>query len=175
MIRELIIDTETTGLNVKVDRIIELAAIELIDGKRTGNDFHCYFNPWPVKVSRGAFLIHDISNYFLRDKPRFGGSAKQFLELVKGHTLIAHNAKFDSQIISFELQRCGEPSILNENWCDTLKLAKKMYPGRSNSLTNLCKRLKITVGNGPHGALRDCELLIEAYEAMLTEIRRNIL
>ncbi|MGP1916007.1 MAG: exonuclease domain-containing protein [Candidatus Hodgkinia cicadicola] len=174
MIKELIVDTETTGLNAKADRIIELAAIELIDGRRTERVFCNYFNPWPVNVSKGAFGIHGISNAFLKDKPHFGEGIRGFLDLAKGHVLIAHNAKFDSEIINCELQRYGKSPLAKENWCDTLKMAKKMYPRLSNSLANLCKRFKINVGGRAHSALRDCEVLLKVYEILLTESRRSL-
>ncbi|MGP1927026.1 MAG: exonuclease domain-containing protein [Candidatus Hodgkinia cicadicola] len=174
MIKELIVDTETTGLNVKADRIIELAAIELIDGKRTGRVFCSYFNPWPVNVSKGAFNIHGISNEFLKDKPRFKRGIRGFLDLAKDHVLIAHNAKFDSEILDCELQRCGKSPLAKENWCDTLRLARKMYPRLSNSLANLRKRFKINVGGKAHSALRDCEVLLKVYEILLTESCRSL-
>lgn len=107
VVKELIVDTETTGLNAKTDRIIELAAIELIDGKRTLRTFHSYFNPWPVAVSKGAFGIHAISNDFLKDKPSFGDCIREFLTLAEDHILIAHNSKFDAEIINCEMRRCG--------------------------------------------------------------------
>ncbi|MGP1914344.1 MAG: exonuclease domain-containing protein [Candidatus Hodgkinia cicadicola] len=174
MIKELIVDTETTGLNAKADRIIELAAIELIDGRRTERVFCRYFNPWPVNVSKGAFGIHGISNTFLKDKSHFGEGIRGFLDLAKGHVLIAHNAKFDSEIINCELQRCGKSPLPKGNWCDTLKMAKKMYPRLSNSLANLCKRFKINVGGRAHSALRDCEVLLKVYEILLAESRGNL-
>ncbi|MFP3039963.1 MAG: exonuclease domain-containing protein [Candidatus Hodgkinia cicadicola] len=174
MIKELIVDTETTGLNAKTDRIIELAAIELIDGRKSNRVFCSYFNPWPVNVSEGAFGIHGISNAFLKDKPRFKQGIRGFLDLAKGHKLIAHNAKFDSEIIDCELRRCGMAPMSKGNWYDTLKLAKQVYPGLSNSLANLRKRLKINVVGRAHSALRDCEVLRKVYEALLEESRRDL-
>ncbi len=110
-IREIILDTETTGLSVKTDRLIELAAIKLEDGRRTPHTYHSYFNPQPVKVSRSAFNVHGISNEFLSDKPAFKNCAREFLEFVAGHELIAHNARFDLQIINRELQMAGADPI----------------------------------------------------------------
>ncbi|MGP1918320.1 MAG: exonuclease domain-containing protein [Candidatus Hodgkinia cicadicola] len=174
MIKELIVDTETTGLNTKADRIIELAAIELIDGRRTKRIFRSYFNPWPVNVSKGAFGIHGISNEFLKDKPHFKDGIRGFLDLAKGHLLIAHNAKFDSEILDCELQRCGMVPIAKGNWYDTLKLAKEIYPRLSNSLANLRKRFKINVAGRAHDALRDCEVLLKVYETLLAKSRESL-
>lgn len=127
-----------------------------------------------MNVSKGAFGIHGISNEFLKDKPRFKEGIRGFLDLAEGHELIAHNAKFDSEIIDCELQRCGMKPLTKGRWYDTLKLAKKIYPRFSNSLANLRKRFKINDFGRAHDALRDCEVLLKVYETLLAEDRKNL-
>ncbi len=109
--KEIIIDTETTGLSFKSDRIIEIACIELINGKQTSRTYHSYFNPWPAKVSKIALKIHSLSNEFLSDKPLFKDEANQFLDFVNNHALIAHNARFDAGMLNHELKLAGKPLI----------------------------------------------------------------
>ncbi|MFP3037820.1 MAG: exonuclease domain-containing protein [Candidatus Hodgkinia cicadicola] len=174
-IKEIILDTETTGLDLKFDRIIELAAIEVVNGKRTSRIYHSYFNPYPIKVSKSAFAIHGISDEFLGDKPTFKQEAKTFLSFIKGHTLIAHNAKFDAMMLNSELERIGYRKIDECQWYDSLKLAKQLFPGKANSLAALCKRYKLKVDTSVHSAIRDCELLLQIYELMSDEKVRNML
>ncbi len=173
-IQEVIIDTETTGLDLKHDRIIELAAIEVINGRRTSRVYHSYFNPYPVKVNESAFSIHGLSNEFLSNKPKFGESVQILLELLKDHILIAHNAKFDSTMINNELQRLGLQYINNSQWFDTLKMARQLFPGKPNSLGALCKRYKLKIDGRSHSALTDCESLLKIYELMCVEKIKNI-
>ncbi len=108
---EIIIDTETTGLSFKKDRIIEIACIELVNGKRTPRVYHSYFNPWPAKVSKTALGIHSLSNKFLSDKPSFKDEANQLMDFINNHTLLAHNARFDAGMLNRELELIGKPHI----------------------------------------------------------------
>ncbi|MFP3039421.1 MAG: exonuclease domain-containing protein [Candidatus Hodgkinia cicadicola] len=173
--KEIIIDTETTGLDLKKDRIIEVACIELIDGKRTSRKYHSYFNPRPARVSRTALEVHSISNKFLSDKPLFKDKADQFLDFINAHTLLAHNARFDASMLNQELERAGKPSIPSHRWLDTFKIAKSLFPGKKASLAALCKYFSIKAETSVHSATRDCELLLQVYEAMLEERRRAAL
>ncbi len=114
-IKEIIIDTETTGLDPRQDRIVELAAIELINGKPTSKFFHSYFNPSPVKVKVGAMAIHGLSNEFLSTKPNLKNHIHFLLKFIEGHKLIAHNAKFDAMMLNSELRRFGlKPTPINQ-------------------------------------------------------------
>ena len=175
--REVVLDTETTGLNPdKGDRIVEIGAIELVNHIPTGSTFHCYLNPllegeMPIE----SFKVHGLSVDFLSDKPLFSEIIENLIMFVGGSKLIIHNAKFDVGFINYEIQRLENSNfdvydklpykeIQSENVIDTLEIAKKLYPGKSVSLDSLC--IKFGIDNkrkGKHGALIDSEILSEVY------------
>jgi len=175
--REIILDTETTGLNPdKGDRIVEIGAIELVNHIPTGNTFHCYLNPllegeMPIE----SFKVHGLSVDFLSDKPLFSEVIENLIIFIGDSKLIIHNAKFDIGFINHEMQRLENSNrdiydnlpykeIKSENIIDTLEIAKKLYPGKSVSLDSLC--IKFGINNkrkGKHGALIDSEILSEVY------------
>ena len=175
--REVVLDTETTGLNPdKGDRIVEIGAIELVNHIPTGNTFHYYLNPllegeMPIE----SYKVHGLSVDFLSDKPLFSEIIENLTTFVGGSKLIIHNAKFDIGFINHEIQRLENSDhdiyeklrykeIKSENIIDTLEIAKNLYPGKSVSLDSLC--IKFGIDNkrrGKHGALIDCEILSEVY------------
>ncbi len=175
--REIVLDTETTGLNPdKGDRIVEIGAMELVNHIPTGNTFHCYLNPllegeMPIE----SFKVHGLSVDFLSDKPLFSEMIENLIMFVGNSKLIIHNAKFDIGFINYEIQRLENSNfdiydklpykeINSENIIDTLEIAKKLYPGKSVSLDSLC--IKFGIDNkrkGKHGALIDSEILSEVY------------
>jgi len=169
--RQIIIDIETTGLNYRDGhRIIEIGAIELIDRKYTGKQFHKYINP-QRPVENTAFNIHGISNNFLLDKPLFSNIIDDFIEFITGSELIAHNADFDINFINYEIalinNKLLKPIEKYATVFDTLILARKLYPGQKNSLDAICKRYQIKLDNRKlHGALLDAQLLAKAYLLM---------
>ena len=168
--RQIVLDTETTGLEVTLGhRIIEVGCIELVDRRVTGNHWHFYFNP-DREVDSGAFEVHGISNDFLEDKPRFGELAVEFLEFVRGAELIIHNAPFDVGFLDHELSLLESPlAPLNEHCeiLDTLLLARQKHPGQKNNLDALCKRYSIDNSHRSlHGALLDARILSDVYLAM---------
>jgi len=169
MSRQIILDTETTGLEPELGhRVIELGAIELTNRRPTGNHFHYYINP-ERESDEAALRVHGIANEFLLDKPKFQEIAKQFVEYVRGAELIIHNAPFDVAFLNAELARVELPPIteLCPTITDTLKLARELHPGKRNSLDALCDRYQIDNSSRTlHGALLDAELLAEVYLAM---------
>lgn len=173
MSRQLIFDTETTGLNPKDGhRVIEIGCVELINRKFTGNNFHYYLNPHRI-VDQDSIKIHGLTNEFLAKKPSFCHIVDEFLDYIRGAELIAHNAKFDLSFLNNELElvagNLGKKIKLNDiaTITDTLELAKKLHPGQRNSLDALCKRYSVdNTGRELHGALLDSELLAEVYLAM---------
>ncbi|XXN19806.1 MAG: exonuclease domain-containing protein [Candidatus Hodgkinia cicadicola] len=164
--KELIIDTETTGLIQGKDRIIELAIIEFKLNKSIKKIYHSYFNPESAKVSEGALRVHGITNEFLKSWPRFELEAGKILHIIDDNELIAHNARFDKQMLLHEFKLAGEPKP-NARWHDTLELAKLLNPRGSNSLRALCKKYKIKSETNKHSALLDCELLALLYNRLL--------
>ena len=165
--RKLILDTETTGLNFENDKIIEIGVIELIDNVLTQNYFHEYINP-EKDISLSAQKIHGISNEFLTNKPTFSDIAQKFLNYIRGDTLIIHNADFDINFINKELQNCGFDNIRN-HVIDTIKLAKKEFPGQAVNLDSLCRKLSvINTRDNYHGALLDATLLAKVYLKLTT-------
>jgi DNA polymerase III subunit epsilon len=164
MTREIILDTETTGLDAQGgDRIIEIAAIELVDGSMTTNSFHCYINP-ERDIPDSAFRVHGISFEMVADKPIFAGIADQFMDFIGDDPIVAHNAEFDLKFINCELQKIGRPPVSGERVIDTLALARKRHPGASNSLDALCTRYGVDRSRRvKHGALIDAEILAEVY------------
>ncbi len=170
--RQLILDTETTGLNFDNDRIIEIGIVELIDNVLTQNYFHEYINP-EINISLSAQKVHGISNDFLIGKPTFNKIAKKFLDFIKDDTIIIHNAEFDKNFINKELQNCGFSNIKN-SVIDTIKIAKKEFPGQTVNLDSLCKKLDVkNTRQNFHGALLDATLLSKVYLRLTTGKQEN--
>ncbi|HRN77571.1 DNA polymerase III subunit epsilon [Ottowia sp.] len=166
MSRQIVLDTETTGLSAEAgDRIIEIGCVELVSRKLTGNNLHFYLNP-ERDSHEDALKVHGISNEFLRDKPRFAEVADEILRYLEGAEIIIHNAAFDLGFLDKELERLGKPvfsSFVGEV-IDTLAMAKQLYPGKRNSLDALCDRLGVDNSTRTlHGALLDAELLADVY------------
>ena len=161
--REIVLDTETTGLKFSENhRIIEIAALEIIDFLPTGKKFHKYINP-QRDVPESSVNIHGITEKFLEDKPLFKEIADEFLEFVGSDNIIAHNAPFDIGFLNFELQKCSRDILLNAS-IDTVILAREKFPGQSVSLDALCKRLSIdNTQREKHSAIIDAELLARVY------------
>ncbi len=166
MTRQIVLDTETTGLSAEGgDRIIELGCVELLNRKLTGNNLHFYFNPGRDS-HEDALKVHGISNEFLRDKPKFAELAQDILEYLQGAEIIIHNAAFDVGFLNKELELTGRPALKTYvgSVTDTLAMAKEMFPGKRNSLDALCDRLEVdNSGRTLHGALLDAELLADVY------------
>jgi DNA polymerase-3 subunit epsilon len=164
--RQIFLDTETTGLSAEGgDRLIEIGCIEMVNRRLTGNTLHLYVNP-ERPSSEEAFKVHGISDDFLADKPRFADVAEQLLAFVAGAELIIHNAAFDVGFIDAELRRAGREALRAQvaQVTDSLLLAREMFPGKSNSLDALCRRLEVDNSNRTlHGALLDAGLLAEVY------------
>jgi DNA polymerase-3 subunit epsilon len=162
--REIIFDTETTGLDpYQGDRLVEIGCVELVNGFPTGQVFHRYLNP-ERDVPEGAFKVHGLSIEFLKDKPLFADVCEEFLAFVGDAPLVAHNAMFDLGFINAELERCKKMLLQRDRLVDTLMLARRRYPAGPNSLDHLCARFSIdTSRRTKHGALLDAELLAEVY------------
>ena len=161
--KEVILDTETTGLSVKEGhRIVEIGCIELENFIPTNNNFHCYLNP-ERKVSKKALETHGYTDEFLSDKKKFLEIADDFLSYIKGKKLIIHNAEFDLSHLNNELKIAGK-DLINNEIVDTIVLARDKFPGSSNSLDALCKRYRIDNSKREkHTALIDCDLLSKVY------------
>ena len=162
--KEVVLDTETTGLAVKDGhRIVEIGCIEIENLIPTQKEFHCYLNP-ERKVSEKALEVHGYTDNFLSDKKKFNEIADDFLKFIEEKKLIIHNAEFDLSHINNELNLIGKKPILKDNVIDTLELARNKYPGSSISLDALCKRFRIDNSRRTkHTALIDCELLTKVY------------
>ena len=162
--KEIILDTETTGLDVKDGhRIVEIGCLELDDFVLTSKKFHCYLNP-QRKVSEQALKIHGYTDEFLSKQKKFSDIVDKFLEFIKDKKLIIHNAGFDLSHLNNELAILGKNKIVRSDVIDTLELARNKYPGSQNSLDALCKRFKIDNSKRvKHTALVDCELLSKVY------------
>jgi len=171
MIKEIVLDTETTGLSIEKDRIVEIACIELDNHLPTKNLFHTFLNPEGVKVSEDAFEIHGYSNEFLNNKPKFKDIAKDFLEFIKGKKIIIHNADFDLNFLNKELRNLNLEIINKQNVIDSLTLAREKFPGATaKNLTSLCKKFKIdTSSREKHSALLDCKLLSKVYIELIDD------
>jgi DNA polymerase-3 subunit epsilon len=170
MVRQVVLDTETTGLEVgKGHRVIEIGCIELLERRPSGRTFHAYLNP-ERSVDEGARAVHGIGDDFLLDKPRFAEIANDFLAFIDGAEVIAHNAGFDVGFLDAELARVppGLARMGNRSAIlDTLQLAREKFPGQQNNLNALCKRLGIDNRHRElHGALVDAYLLADVYLAM---------
>ena len=161
--REIVLDTETTGLKFTDNhRVIEIAAIEIIDFLPTGKVFHKYVNP-QRDVPESSVDIHGITEKFLANKPLFKDIVEEFLEFVSSDNIVAHNALFDIGFLNFESQKCGKNILLNRS-IDTVVLAREKFPGQSVSLDALCKRLAIdNTQREKHSATLDAELLARVY------------
>ena len=162
--KEVVLDTETTGLSVEEGhRIVEIGCVELNDLMPTSNKFHYYLNPGK-KISKEALKIHGYTDDFLSDKKKFKEIVHEFLEFIKGKRLIIHNAEFDLSHLNNELELIGKNKIEKQNIIDTLELARNKFPGSGISLDALCKRYRIDNSKREkHTALIDCELLTKVY------------
>lgn len=166
--REIIFDTETTGLENKNDRVIEIGGIELFNHFPTGNTIHFYINPGDRKVHPDALAVHGISDDFLKDKPPFSEVAPKIIEFFEGAKWIAHNAAFDMGFINAEFARLNLPAVPGEFVVDTLAMARRKNPMGPNTLDALCRRYGIDNSHRTkHGALLDAELLAEVYIEMI--------
>mgnify|MGYP001828679168 CR=1 FL=1 len=168
--RQIVLDTETTGLEVSQGhRIIEIGCVELVNRKLTGNHYHQYINP-EREVDQGAIEVHGITNEFLADKPLFGRVARDFMDFVAGAELIIHNAPFDLGFLNSELQRLDAdhpPLQASSRIIDTLVMARSRHPGQRNSLDALCLRYDVDNSQRDlHGALLDAEILADVYLAL---------
>ncbi len=162
--REIIFDTETTGLDNREDRVIEFGGIELVNRFPTGRFFHVYINPQGRAVHPDALEVHGISDAMLADKPHFGSIANELVEFLGDAMLVAHNASFDVGFMNAEFDRVGLPRIVPDRIIDTLALARRRHPMGPNSLDALCRRYGIDSSRRTkHGALLDSELLAEVY------------
>ena len=168
--KEIVLDTETTGLSVENGhRIIEIGCIELDDQILTPNRFHCYINP-QRKVSEEAFKVHGYSDEFLSDKKKFHEIADDFIKFIGDTKLVIHNAQFDLSHLNNELKLLGKKPILKDQVIDTLELAREKFPGSQISLDALCKRFRIDNSKRKlHTALIDCELLSRVYVNLIDQ------
>ena len=164
LMREIIFDTETTGLNpAGGDRMVEIGCIELVNRVETGRTFHPYFNPDRPMPSE-AEAVHGLSDIFLSDKPRFPDKVHELLEFIGDSPLIAHNASFDFGFLNHELERCARDPICLSRMIDTLLLARSKHPGAKHSLDALCTRFGVDRSQRvKHGALLDAQLLAQVY------------
>jgi DNA polymerase III subunit epsilon len=166
MTRQIVLDTETTGLSAENgDRIIELGCVELFARKLTGNDLHIYFNP-ERESHEDALKVHGLTTDFLRDKPKFATLANDIVEYLRGAELIIHNAAFDVGFLNKEFELAGLPPLQSfvGEVTDTLAMAKQVYPGKRNSLDALCDRFGVDRSNRTfHGAKLDAQLLADVY------------
>ena len=162
--REIVLDTETTGLDPKSGhRVVEIGCVELLNHVATGETYHCYINPqrpMPAEAER----IHGLSDSFLADKPLFAAVAEGFLEFIASAPLIIHNAAFDLGFLNMELKKLARPVIPPDRAIDTVKLARRKFPGAPANLDALCRRFGVDLSvRTKHGALLDSELLAEVY------------
>ena len=167
--RQIILDTETTGLEPELGhRIIEIGCIEVVNRRRTGRVFHRYLCP-DREIDPGALQVHGLTAEFLRGQPRFAEIAAEWIEFVRGAELVIHNAPFDVAFLDAEFRRLAEPTTVAAHCTvlDTLQLARRMHPGQRNGLDALCKRYSVDNSHRElHGALLDADLLLEVYLAM---------
>ena len=162
--REIVFDTETTGLSpAGGDRMVEIGCIEMIGRVETGRHFHCYFNPERSMPSE-AEAVHGLSDIFLSDKPLFADKVEELLEFIGDSPLVAHNAGFDFGFLNHELERCGRSLVCMSRMVDTLVLARTRHPGAKHSLDALCTRYGVDRSQRvKHGALLDAQLLTQVY------------
>lgn len=164
MMREIVLDTETTGVDAAGgDRVVEIGCVELVNHMPTGRFYHCYLNP-DRAMSEGAFRVHGLSDEFLSDKPRFADVADEFCAFIEDSRLVIHNAAFDIAFLNAELARIQRRPLDTAMVVDTLMLARRKHPGAANSLDALCQRYGIDNSKRTkHGALLDAEILAEVY------------
>ena len=172
--RQIVLDTETTGMNQEGNnhyeghKIIEIGAVEVVNRRLTGNHFHVYINPERL-IDEEAFRVHGISDEFVKDKPIFKNIAHDFIKFIDGAELVIHNASFDVGFMDYEFRLCGLDFKTSEHCIvtDTLAMARRMFPGKRNNLDVLCERYQIDNSHRTlHGALLDAEILAEVYLAM---------
>ena len=167
--RQIVLDTETTGLNARMgDRVIEIGCLELVNRRPTDNHFHRYLNP-ERDIDEGAAKIHGLTREFLSDKPRFADIADEFLDYIRGGELIIHNASFDEEFLDRELGMLGLGRLREHcaGIIDSLAMARELHPGRKNNLDALCERYSVdNTRRTQHGALLDASLLSGIYLAM---------
>ena len=172
--RQIVLDTETTGMNMvgvhyEGHRIIEIGAVEIVNRRLTGNNFHMYLKPDRL-VDPEAFGVHGIADEFLMDKPTFGEIADEFLAYIRGAELVIHNAPFDIGFMDYEFSKLNRGIGKTETFCqvtDSLQMARKLFPGKRNSLDALCSRYEIDNSKRTlHGALLDAEILAEVFLTM---------
>ena len=174
LMRELILDTETTGINPSEHRLVELACLELVNRIPTGKTWHWYFNP-ERDIDPGAQKIHGLTRHFLRDKALFRNLASEIRETISDTNLVIHNASFDVGFLNAEFERCRLPVIDAVRLTCTLALARRKLPGGRHSLDALCSRYGIsTARRTKHGALVDCELLAEVYAKLTGEEQASL-
>jgi DNA polymerase-3 subunit epsilon len=163
-VREIVFDTETTGLNpAGGDRMVEIGCVEIFNRIETGRHFHAYFNP-DREMPAEAEAVHGLTNLFLSDKPRFAERAGELLDFLEDSPLVAHNAGFDFGFLNFELEQCGRNTVCTSRMVDTLTLARSRHPGAKHSLDALCMRFGIDRSHRvKHGALLDAQLLAQVY------------
>ncbi len=171
--RQIVLDTETTGLEPgQGHRIIEIGAVEMVHRRRTDKHLHLYLNP-QREVDEAAYEIHGLSNEFLADKPRFADIAQDFIDFIRDGELIIHNAPFDVAFMNAELARLGAAWGRIEDYCtitDSLTMARKAHPGQRNTLDALCGRYEIdNSARDLHGALLDAQILVDVYLALTRE------
>jgi DNA polymerase-3 subunit epsilon len=166
--REIVFDTETTGLDaMQGDRLVEIGCIELLNRFPTGKTFQCYFNP-ERDMPDAAFKIHGLSVEFLKDKPLFAHKVEELIAFLGDAQLVAHNAMFDLSFLNAELERAGRAAVSRERIIDTLLIARRKHPGGANRLDDLCLRYAIDNSRRTkHGALLDAELLAEVYVELI--------
>jgi DNA polymerase-3 subunit epsilon len=163
-VREIVFDTETTGLNpAGGDRMVEIGCVEIFNRIETGRHFHAYFNP-DREMPSEAEAVHGLTTIFLSDKPRFSERVSELLDFLEDSPLVAHNAGFDFGFLNFELAQCGRGPVSHSRMVDTLTLARSRHPGAKHSLDALCMRFGIDRSHRvKHGALLDAQLLAQVY------------
>lgn len=173
--REIVLDTETTGFDPQTgDRIVEIGAVEIIDKLPTGQTYHQYINP-ERDMPESAFRVHGLSSEFLSDKPVFALVAAEFLQFIEDSPLVIHNASFDMKFINFELERIGAAAVDYDRAVDTLAIAQRRFPGSPASLDALCRRFQVDNSKREkHGALLDSELLAEVYLHLMGGRQTNL-
>ena len=173
--RQVILDTETSGLDFEKDRIIEVGCIELINGIFTGKKFHKYYKPENIIISQESEQIHGLNNSLLSSFPTFDDSVEELLDFIHQSQLIIHNVQFDLTMINQSLKRKSLKELDRNNTLCTLELAKKKFPGSKNNLNALCRRFDINLDSREkHGALIDSFLLLDVYNELLGGKQKNL-
>ncbi len=166
--RQIILDTETSGLDFENDRIIEVGCLELIDNLYTGKKFHRYYKPDNILITKESEEIHGLNNNFLSQYPTFDKDIEDFLSFIDNCQIIIHNAQFDLNMINHSLKRLSKKEIDKSSALCTLEIAKKKFPGSKNNLNALCRRFDISLDSREkHGALTDSFLLMQVYNELL--------